>query len=640
LLVNPILLTLALAAQLPEPPPAAIVAGRVVDATSGRPIAGAVVTPAGSAAITGPGAAGPVRVLTNASGVFVLRGLSKGSLVLTATKGGYVNATHGQRRPGGSAQPIPVDADQRITDVDIRMWKYGAIAGTIVDEAGDPVVDTRVQALQKTFVAGRRRFTPGSVAVTDDRGMYRLAGLTPGDYIVMAPSTQTAVPTDVMESFFTGTPTSDARRMELGREMNAIGSAIAPAGSQYAMKAGGQTLSLPSGTLTPIVTGTGIMVYPTAYYPSAATANQAGTVPVRSGEERSGIDLQIRPVRGVSVSGTLIGPEGPAATTGLRLVQPADEALEPVDVATAMTDATGAFTFPAIPAGSYLLRVVRVPRPPVNVDDMTRVTPSGTMTISSTPRPAAGPPAISPDATLVAQIPLSVGDRDMTGLVVPLAAGPRVSGRIEFEGTIERPAGRAITGMRITLDPADGSPSGDGTLALETGRSEESGDFRTYGVPPGRYVVRVSVLPAGWFLKSALYQNRDVADLPLELVSKDVSGVVITFTDRPSSIAGTVRGADGPDPTAVVLAYPVESAAWSSSGALSRRMRTARAAKDGSYSLQTLPAGDYYIVAVREDQVGEWQDPALLQALSRYAQTVRLADGEQKTQNLVSATIR
>jgi hypothetical protein len=336
-----------------------------------------------------------------------------------------------------------------------------------------------------------------------------------------------------------------------------------------------------------------------------------------------------------------MGPEGPVATTGLRLVQAADEALEPVDVATAMTDATGAFTFPAIPAGSYLLRVVRVPRPPVNVDEMVRVTPSGTMTISSPPsRSPAGPPPIPPGATLVAQVPLSVGDRDVTGLVVPLAAGPRVSGRIEFEGTIERPSGRSITGMRITLDPADGSPSGDGTLALETGRSEESGDFRTYGVPPGRYVVRVSVLPAGWFLKSALYQNRDVADMPIELLSKDVSGVVITFTDRPSSVAGTVRGADGPDPTAVVLAYPVDSAAWSSSGALSRRMRTARAAKDGSYSLPALPAGEYYIVAVREDQVGEWQDPALLQALSRDAQTVRLADGEQKTQNLVSATIR
>src|SRR4051812_44027777 len=101
-----VLLALAGAAPQSDEPRPALVLGRVVAAETGRPIAGAVVTPAGSAAPTGPTAAGPARVLTNAAGQFVLRGLTKGSLVLTATKSGYVNATYGQRRPGGSAQPI------------------------------------------------------------------------------------------------------------------------------------------------------------------------------------------------------------------------------------------------------------------------------------------------------------------------------------------------------------------------------------------------------------------------------------------------------------------------------------------------------------------------------------------------------
>jgi hypothetical protein len=640
-----ILLTAALAAQLPEPPPTALVAGRVVDATSGRPVAGVVVTPFGSAVVTSPPATAPAGVLTNANGDFVLRGLAKGSLVLTGTRGGYVNATYGQRRPGGSTQPIPVEAGQRITEIALRMWKYGSITGTIVDEAGDPVVGTRVQALQKTFIASRRRFAPGPAAATDDRGVYRIAGLTPGDYVVVVPSTQTTVPTDVVESFFTGTPITETKRLELSREMGSIGSAITPAGSSYAMKtAGGQTFSLQPGTLTPIAAGTGTLVYPTAYYPAAATAGQAGIVSVRSGEERTGVDLQVRPLRGIRVSGTLMGPDGPSITTGVRLIPAADDdSIDPIDVATTLTDSGGAFTFPAVPAGSYVLRVVRVPRPPVNVEEMTRITvvPSGTMTISSTPAgPASGPPPVPRDATLVAQMPLSVGDQDLTDLIVWLGAGPRVSGRIEFDGTIDRPSAASITGMRITLDPADGSRLADGTLATQTGRPEESGEFRTYGVPPGRYVVRISTLPTGWFLKSAAYQNRDIADLPLELESKDVSGVVITFTDRPSSLAGTVRGADGPDPTAVVVAYPVDPGAWSSSGALSRRMRTARAATDGSYSMQGLPAGEYYVVAVKEDDITEWQDPALLRGLSRVAQTVRLVDGEQKKQNLTAAAVR
>ena len=273
---------------------------------------------------------------------------------------------------------------------------------------------------------------------------------------------------------------------------------------------------------------------------------------------------------------------------------------------------------------------------------MTRVstTPSGGMTISSTPRPPAGPPPIPPDATLVAQMPLGVSDRDLSDVIVTLAAGPRVTGWLEFDGTIERPSASSIAGMRITLDPVDGSLPADPTLATETGRPDENGQFKTYGVPPGRYVIRVTPRQPGWFLKSAIYQNRDIADLPLDLESKDANGVVLTFTDRPSGIVGTVRGADGPDSTAVVLAYPVDPAAWSSSGALSRRMRTARAAKDGAYAIQGLPAGEYYLVAVQEERIGDWQDPALLTALSRLAQTVRLGDGEQKTQNLSPTSLR
>jgi len=137
-----------------------------------------------------------------------------------------------------------------------------------------------------------------------------------------------------------------------------------------------------------------------------------------------------------------------------------------------------------------------------------------------------------------------------------------------------------------------------------------------------------------------MYQGRDIADMPLELGSKDADGVVITFTDRPSRLTGVVHGPNGPDPAAIVIAYPVDSATWTSSGAMSRRMRTTRAGKDGAYSMASLPAGEYYLVAVQEDRVWEWQDPALLQALSRVAQTIRLVDGDQKTVDLRSAEIR
>jgi hypothetical protein len=649
LLINPILLLIALAAGQPEAP-SSVVGGRVVDAASGRPIAGAIVIPFGGAALDtvtqdGHRPVGTPRLLTNAGGYFVVRGLRKGSLVLVATKKGYVDAMYGQRRPAGSAQPIAIKEDgERIGDLEIRMWKHAVIAGTVLDENGDPAIGTRIQAYRRNGSAVRRRYEIAGEGSTDDRGAYRIPQLLPGDYIVAVPSTQTSVPREVMESFFTGTPISQAKRVELGREFSGIGSVIAPPGSQYAIAVAGQVLSLPNGTLTQSRReDQGILIYPTLYYPAAATAAQAGRITVGSGEERSGVDLQARPERGVRLAGTLIGPDGPSATTGLHLVNAtSDESVDPIEVATTLTDSGGAFTFPAIPPGQYVLRVLRVPRPPVNLDEMTHVsaTPAGTMTISSTPNDGVvRPPPVPADATLVAQMPLNISEHDMTDLIVPLAQGPRVSGRVDFEGTIDKPTTESLTNMRITLDPADGSRLDDATLSMRTGHPEGNGEFKTYGVPPGQYVVRVSPLPAGWSLKSALHQGRDIADVPLELGSKDASGVVITFTDRPAGISGVIRGTEGPDGTAIALAYSVERAAWFSSGAFSRRMRTARAAKDGSYSIQGLPTGEYYLVAVREDLVGDWQDPELLEALTRLARTIHLVDGEQKTVDLRAAAI-
>src|SRR5262249_45453236 len=108
-----LLIGLASAQTAPQPSSdgsPAVVSGRVVDATTGRPIAGVIVTPAGTA-VPPPGAAVDshvvARVLTNGEGRFVIRGLRAGSLVLLATKSGYANATYGQRRPGGSTQPMP-----------------------------------------------------------------------------------------------------------------------------------------------------------------------------------------------------------------------------------------------------------------------------------------------------------------------------------------------------------------------------------------------------------------------------------------------------------------------------------------------------------------------------------------------------
>jgi hypothetical protein len=644
-----IVLAIAIAAGLPAPDQAAargpaVVSGRVVDAVTGRPIPGAIVTPAGSAVVTTAAAPLPARALSNGEGQFVLRDLRKGSIFLTATKNGYANTSLNQRRPGGSGQSLPIDDGQHIAGLEIRMWRNSSISGTVVDEAGEPAVGVRVQAFPRRFVAGRKRYSAGAMTSTDDRGMYRIANLEPGDYAVGVPSTQTAVPTEIMDVFFGPGNASDRRRGELARELNGIGSATVPAGSQYAIALGDQTFTLPPGTLLPLQQpGAGPMVYPTTFYPSAGNIGEAAAVALRSGDERGSIDLQLQPVRTARVTGTVMAPDGPAANVGVRLVPAAANLVAALDVATTLSNADGAFTFPAVPPGQYTINVLRPPREPVDADHGTRisVTPAGTVTIGgNVPPPGPPPPPPVPlDATLWARLPLAVGESNLEGVVVPLSAGARVSGRVEFDGTGDKPSGAVLTGIRINLDPADGSRLADATLAFQAGRPDEDGSFRTFGVPPGQYVLRANP-PTGWTLKGAFLNGRDLSDGPFDLEARDLAGVVLTFTDRPSSLTGHVRTGQTLDPAAVVIAFPTDTSTWIGRGPYPRRVRTTRAGPDGVYIITALVPGEYYIAAVNEEGFADWQDPALLAALARVARQVRVVDGERRTQDLTTAVIK
>jgi hypothetical protein len=402
---------------------------------------------------------------------------------------------------------------------------------------------------------------------------------------------------------------------------------------------------LAPGTAVPVQQpGQAPAVYPTIFFPAAATIGEATVVSVRSGDERGSIDLEVRPVRTARVTGTVIAPDGPAAHVGVHLVATgARDLAPPINAAVTMTSGNGGFTFPAVPPGQYALEVLRTPREPGHVDhgSSISVTPGGTVTIGGNVPPAGPPPPppVPADATLWARLPLSVGEANLDGVIVPLGTGARVIGRVEFEGTADRPTGSALAGIRINLDPADGSRLSDASLAFQAGRADEDGTFRTVGVPSGQYVLRANP-PADGTLKGAFLNGRDLSDIPFDLESKDLTGVVLIFTDRPAAIAGQVRNGQQIDSSAIVIAFPTDTSTWMGRGPFPRRLRTARVGIDGTYTINALVPGEYFVVAVTEEGFADWQDPALLQALTRVARQVRVTDGERRTQDLTTAVVR
>ena len=108
--------------------------------------------------------------------------------------------------------------------------------------------------------------------------------------------------------------------------------------------------------------------------------------------------------------------------------------------------------------------------------------------------------------------------------------------------------------------------------------------------------------------------------------------VVLTLTDRHSSLSGAFQDATGRATSDVtVVVFPTNPAWW---GETSRRVRIQRPGTDGKYSFQDLPPGDYVLVAVTDMEPDAWRDPAVLRSLAVSGVQITIGEGEQKTQDL------
>ena len=635
----------ALPAQPAAPPPTGLILGRVVDAASGRPIPGAIVALQGTPIFVGAPPAGPPssaqqpRALTNANGQFVFRRLPRGTFGLTVTKPGYVDGAYGRRRPGGGQTLLELADGERNGEVVIPMWRFAAVSGTISDEAGEPVIGAEVRVFERRYVAGRRRLVAGSFQYTDDRGAYRFGTLPPGDYVVGFVSKEVTMPTDVADLLRSGP--NNARFQELLRERSAM--AASPAVGPSGFVIDGLERQVASGTpVLPQSAGAPLYIYPTQFFPGTPSAAQAATLTLRSGQERSGVDFTLRPAKTTRVSGHVIGPDGPAGNVGLRLVPEGDDFATELETSATMSGASGEFTFIGVVPGQYAVKVLRVPRPPAPaVSNVTSVQVGGGAMVMTSTGPGATLPGIPAEPTLWASVSVGVTDTDVTGLNVVLQPGARLTGRVEFDGMKERPDAQALARVPILVERADRGMNAGPGVNIPPGRVDESGAFKTYGIPGGKYFVRVLGAPAGWTVRSVTSEGRDISDTPLDIGTADVTNIVITLTDRETKVTGVVRGANGTaDPDALVVIFPADSAAWSAFGLNPRRMRSTRVAKSGTYTFGGLPPGEYVVAAVKEENLGTWQYPEMLDALSRIGTQVRLTEGDTRSQDLKTGVVK
>lgn len=570
-----------------------VIAGRVLDGTTGRPLRRVTVTVSDTTNVM------PSRVsVTDEGGKFSVRNLPAGRFAVSANRAPYLPTPYGATRlprPGAATQGTPISlADgQRLSDIEIKLLRGGVISGVVRDVNGQAAAGAAVSLFYfaRSYTTGERTLTSYNgtfgYSTADDRGAYRIFGLPPGDYFVSVGSTsrqEVAPTTDV-----------DVQRAS---DLIQRPSEIDPA----------------SGTAASGLPRRPTVGYAPVFYPGTTTVTDATPVTVEAGQERAGIDLQIQFVPTAHISGRVIGPDGaPFPGVSIRVALVGDSAVPLGDFGFSLlsggtSDATGRFVLTGVLPGDYMLQ-------------------------ARANSPMAGPVSPIAPAALWAQTPVTIRGQDA---VADLALQPAltVRGRVSTEGTSPPPD---FTKVRLGLMAVVSGPSI--TMSVPSVTVEASGEFTIQGVTPGRYRLIASLPPgqpggqAIWTEKSGVLAGRESLDVPVEITgTEDLANAAVVLSDRATELSGTMSDASGRAATDYfIIVFPADKAFWMPQ---SRRILQTRPAQDGKFIFKNLPPGDYLLAAVTDVEQGQWFDPAFLAQLVDASTKVPLADGEKKVWNI------
>jgi hypothetical protein len=624
----------------------ASISGTVVNETTGNPVRRARVT------LTGTELRGGRSVMTDDQGRFTFQALPAGRFTMTASKPGFVDNTYGAKRSGRPGTPIQLADGQNFNRATIALPHGGVITGVVVDEIGEPASGTQVRVLRYVLRTGERVLQEAGRDTADDRGMYRIFQLQPGEYIVNAEPRNMSVG-DLRASISTEVQTLLQQAQTLsGRGATPDAAALASLaasgrGSALMDRVTQLQEQLAQAEQQPT------SAYAPVYYPGTTSASGASTVTLGVGEERGGVDFQLQLVPTTRVSGVVAGPNGaPPAGTQVALL-PADRSSLPGLFAFSINQTRvgpdGRFTFNNVTPGQYSLQARATVRD---------AAANGGQNGAGAPASGGGrggpngPLQAGPiTQVLWAAADVAIGGQPVPELVLTLQPGMTVGGRVEFE-TGSTPVPTDLTRVRVNL--AARGPQLFEIGGTPPGQTEASGHFTIAGVAPGRYTVNAAIAPqapgggrAGgrgvgapgqasggqWMLKSAVIEGRDVLDFPIDIgPNESLSNAVLTFTDKTQELSGTIQDASGrPTSDFTIILFPSDSRYWTPQ---SRRISSARPGTDGRFSIRGVPAGSYRLTAVTDAEPGEWYDPAFLGQVQQASIPISLEDGARKTQDI------
>lgn len=496
----------------PEPPKT-IVRGRVFYADSGRAVKRASIMLMPGDASGGPGQS--PSVLTDGNGNFVMKDVQAGTYyaIINAPGvysplaffdfsvgfGGRDKEREAFKNAFQNFEPIVVDGINE-TFVQIPARRGGAIGGRVVYDDGDAAIGVKVEVLRKvedkfmTSIPNMSTIysmrTGGGVFQTDDRGVYRFAGLPPGDYIVK-----------VSENI----------------------SHVENAGRNYYDPFEG---SLGGKSLLAI------------FYPDVSDVKSAQIITIAPGQEISEVNLKLPNSSLYNAEGKIVARKDKSPVKAKISIKKSkeEEVFSILDMMggrqqqQASTDENGNFKFKELPKGTYTLTVE-----PINEErDSDYSEYSNMNTMPRQPKNTAPKPKFAKRT-----FEITIEDKDLSDVIIELGYGATVSGTIVTENSKEMP-----TTVNITAGQNEFEISSSDTIYNSPDKenpAEKNHDFKIENAVEGKTDFYVAVSDDDFYVKSATLNGTDLLAGSIELKEGDtLQNVRIVLSKAVGTLKATV----------------------------------------------------------------------------------------------------
>jgi hypothetical protein len=224
------------------------------------------------------------------------------------------------------------------------------------------------------------------------------------------------------------------------------------------------------------------------------------------------------------------------------------------------------------------------------------------------------------------RIPLDVGNADVEGVSLTIAAGSTINGRVIWDGqpALER------DDLRVSLRPTDNSP-----VFFQGSRVNTDGSFQLPDVGDGSYYAVSSGESKDCYVKDVEYAGRASLEDGFSVARSSAALLEITISSHGGRVQGTVADDDGLPSAGVWVALVPDSEARRTKHRFYKSQTTDQY---GHFDLRGTAPGDYLLFSWTEAEDGAWEDPEFMKPFleKNRGEKISVQEGDRKTVKVVA----